>query len=235
MTGLFITSTGTGIGKTFVTQRLLQWDGCQQNILSASKPVITGWPINEAQIPQTDTGILLHMQQYPLTPRTIDQMSPWRFAPPLAPSMAASKEGKEISFSALIKHCQDEIHQAKAAKKIHLIEGVGGVMVPIVGQFTVVDWIAQLGCPCIVVTGSYLGSLSHTLTALSVLQMKGIEILAVVVNETAQSTVSLEETHEYLAAHLSPLEVIAMPIDIQQQANKAISTLYLQLEKRFTI
>jgi dethiobiotin synthetase len=230
MSGIFVTATGTGIGKTYVTQQLLHWDRAHHCQFSASKPVISGWPQVEEEIQHTDTGLLCQAQQQICTSQLIDQVSPWRYIHALTPSMASAKEGKALNPAALINHCQGLLQQAKQAQKIHLIEGVGGVMAPLASQYTVLEWMQQLGCPCIVVVGSYLGTLSHALTALATLQMKGIDILCVVVNETVESSVSLAETCACLAAMISPIKVLALSYEKNAQGtNAGISDLYSHL------
>ncbi|MFI4938393.1 MAG: dethiobiotin synthase [Candidatus Berkiellales bacterium] len=218
MTGVFITSTGTGIGKTFITTSLLRCDQTQKNFLSASKPIISGWPKatqenQQHEIQYTDTGLILKAQGKAVTKEFIEAISPWRFDAPLAPDMAAKRQNKEIHPESLISHSKMQIEQAQKEQKVHLIEGVGGVMVPINQTFTVLDWCQALNCPCILVVGSYLGTLSHTLTAISVLQMRGIKILALVVNETPQSSGSLHETSQCLMTLLPEINVFTLNYD----------------------
>jgi len=230
MNGIFITATGTDIGKTYLTQHLLAFDQTQHRQFSASKPVISGWPENNKDIQHTDTGILLQNQQQSFTDNNINDLSPWRFTHPLTPSMAAKKEGKKITLAELVSHCQNKILQAKLNKQIHLIEGVGGIMAPMGEHYTVVDWMKALGVPCILVVGSYLGTLSHTLSAVAVLQMKGIELLALVVNETHQSNVKLDETVDCLQSFIEPVPVFALSYKmIDQPASVGITKLYQHL------
>ncbi len=210
MAGIFISSTGTGIGKTYLIEQLLRFDRHHERRLSASKPIISGWPQESEEIQHTDTGKILQAQQLPLSERVIAQCSPWRYFAPLTPSMAAKKEGNPIDEAKLILHCQQQINNAQRDDKIHLIEGVGGVMAPLTQQMTCLSWLKQLKCPCILVTGSYLGTISHTLTALATLQNQDIRVLCIIVNETPQSTVSLDETTEELGQWLAPLPVFKL-------------------------
>lgn len=231
MTGIFITSTGTDIGKTHVACRLLEWDHLHHQKLTACKPIISGWPENEKETHLTDTGLLLRATQQPLTSETIAALSPWQFQPALSPDMAANITGKEILPEALIAYSRNFISKASQNSKIALIEGVGGVMVPLCTQFTVLDWITQIDCHAIVVVGTYLGTLSHTLTAIEVLKMKEVKILAVVVNETPNSTVTLSQTVASLQSFL-PYHIIAWPYAQASQATEeTVSYLYAHLLK----
>ena len=201
MNGLYITSTGTDVGKTYVSELLLAFDAKHEQYFTASKPLISGWPSNEKDIQQTDTFRLLQAMG---SNQTIDEISPWRFSAPLTPSMAAKKEGKTIDIDALLRFCLEKIADARGHGKCHLIEGVGGVMSPIWGNFTGREWIQALNIPCILVVGTYLSSISHTLTALTILKEKNIQILGVVANETLESSVSFEETCELLKELIYP-------------------------------
>ena len=85
--------------------------------------------------------------------------------------MAARKEGKAVDFGALVDFCRRAI---AACPGTLLIEGIGGVMVPLDEKHTVLDWMAALNIPVVLVAGSYLGSLSHTLTALDAMRSRAI-------------------------------------------------------------
>ena len=101
-------------------------------------------------------------------------------------------DGKiELDFESVVAHGRCAID---GKEDIVFIEGVGGVMVPVDATHTVLDWIEALGIQVILVTGSYLGSLSHTLTALGVLEQRKIPVFAVIVNESEESAVPLSAT-----------------------------------------
>jgi dethiobiotin synthetase len=97
------------------------------------------------------------------------------------------------------------------AKGTLLIEGIGGVMVPLDDEHTVLDWMAALNIPVILVAGSYLGSLSHTLTSLDALRRRDIIIKALVVNETPAPTVSITETVATLKRFAASTPMVALP------------------------
>jgi dethiobiotin synthetase len=180
----FITSTGTGIGKTFITAALARQARMLGKSVAAYKPIISGFDPGHPE--ESDTAILLDSLSEPVSPENIQRISPWRFSMPLAPSMAARTEKVGLDFDALIAHGKQAI---EGGEEIVLIEGVGGVMVPIDEQHTVLDWIEALGIQAILVTGSYLGTLSHTLTALAVLRARNIPVFAVIVDESEESPV----------------------------------------------
>ena len=205
MTAFFITATGTEIGKTFVASGLIRhWRAAGRQV-DALKPVATGF--DPAAAAASDAGVLLAALGRPVTPAEIDRISPWRFAAPLSPDMAARRENRSIDFDALVKFSRDAV---AGAKDLLLIEGIGGVMVPLDETHTVLDWMAALNIPLVLVAGSYLGSLSHTLTCLDVLARRGLAVKAVVVNETPGSAVTVDGTVETISNFSGTIPVIRM-------------------------
>ena len=189
MTAIFITGTGTDIGKTFVAAGLIRhWRAAGRKV-DALKPVATGFDPAEAD--KGDAGVLLTALGRPITVAEIERISPWRFAAPLSPDMAARREGRSVDFNALVEFSRGAV---AASTDTLLIEGIGGVMVPLDGGHTVLDWIMALQIPVVVVTGTYLGSLSHTLTCLDVLAARRLAVKALVINETVGSTVTQQDT-----------------------------------------
>ena len=178
---LFVTATGTEIGKTFVSCGLLRAASRRGLDLPALKPVASGYDPEAAA--ESDAGLLLAARGIAPDAARVAEISPWRFAAPLSPDQAAAREGREVPFDDLVAFCR----QPAPA----LIEGVGGVMVPLDAHHTVLDWIAALDAPVLLVTGSYLGTLSHTLTALAALSSQFVA--AIVVNESVGG-VDLDDT-----------------------------------------
>ena len=142
---LFITSSGTGIGKTLVMRLLIEGLRAKGRTVDALKPIISGW--GDQPIGETDTGIILTALGRPLDDADIADISPWRFAEPLSPDMAARREGRTLDIDALIAFCRDRPN----AVDVQLIEGVGGVLVPLDDRHTVLDWLAALVCPAVLV------------------------------------------------------------------------------------
>ena len=207
MTAVFVTATGTDIGKTFVTTRLIRHIRTAGRSVAAIKPVVSGFAADQAAA--SDPGLLLGALGRPVTIEEIALISPWRFAAPLSPDLAAQKEGRGIDFNALALFTR----QAAMASRngLLLIEGIGGIMVPLDADHTVLDWMTTLKIPVLLVAGSYLGTISHTLTALHVLASRNLEIAAVVVSESPVSGASLEETAASIARFSSPIAVIGLP------------------------
>jgi dethiobiotin synthetase len=191
---LFVAATGTEIGKTFVTSGLIAALRRKGRAVTALKPVVTGF--DETSFSASDPALLLNACGKSADLESIAAISPWRFAAPLSPDMASAREGRSIDFDALTRYCAAGIATADDAL---LIEGIGGLMVPFDAASTVCDLIAALDIPLLLVTGTYLGTLSHTLSALEVAQRRGLNVGALVLNESFGSSVSLEDTAASLA------------------------------------
>lgn len=199
MTGYFITGAGTDVGKTFVACGLIRALNAR-----AIKPVASGFDAGD--IAASDAGQLLAAMGRPVTLDEVAAICPWRFAAALSPDMAAACESKAIDFNAVVEFSRD----AKPDETL-LVEGVGGVMVPLDQRHTTLDWMTALGFPVILVAGSYLGALSHTLSAFEVLRSRGLKIAALVISESLGSAVSLGETARSIGRFTAPLAPIVIP------------------------
>jgi dethiobiotin synthetase len=205
VSAIFISGTGTDIGKTFVAAALIRHLRGMGKTVDALKPVVSGFdPDNVAA---SDSGVLLSALGREATASELDVISPWRFAAPLSPDLAAKAEGRSIDFKALVAFSQRAMDRGDTL----LIEGVGGIMVPLDDRHTVLDWMTALRAPVLLVAGSYLGTISHTLTALHVLAQRRLDICAVVVSESATSGAALEDTVATIARFAGPIEVIGLP------------------------
>ena len=205
MAGVFVTGTGTDVGKTFITAALLRHLRDAGKPVDAIKPVVSGF--DPANAEDSDPGMLLAALGRSTTSEEIDRISPWRFAAPLSPDLAARAEGRSLDFKALV----DFSRHAADRRGMTFIEGVGGVMVPLDQTHTVFDWMLALRLPVLLVAGSYLGTISHTLTALHVLAQRNLDIAGVVVSESATPGASLDDTVAAIARFAAPLDVIGVP------------------------
>lgn len=209
MPAVFVTASGTDIGKTYVAEALLRQWRQSDRLVAVLKPLLSGY--DSADAANSDTGRLLAASGVAITPESIDLVSPWRYAAPLSPDMAAAREGKTVPVDDVIAYCAAAIAEADEAGMSLLIEGIGGVMVPLDDTRTVADLIAALDIPAILVGGSYLGSLSHTLTAYEALRVRNVDVDCVIVSETPDSDVPLAETRDVLARFVAPVPVEVMP------------------------
>ncbi len=178
--GLFVTGTDTQVGKTTVTAALgIALQRMELNI-GVMKPIETG--IDSGLAGEPNDGTRLHQL---LAPKELkDLVTPYRFKKALAPLDAARQANATVQFEVIA----DAYHTLAARHEYMLVEGVGGVMVPLTEQYDVRDLIKFLQLPCILVSRSALGTVNHTRLTLAALRDDGIPILGIILNETRPPT-----------------------------------------------
>jgi len=206
MAAYFVTSTGTDIGKTFVTAGLIRYLREAGHAADALKPVVSGY--DPSVVETSDPAVLLGALGRPVSADEVERIAPWRFRAPLSPDLAAAREGRSIDFEALISFSRRVVDSANG---MLFIEGVGGIMVPLDAERTVLDWMAALQLPLILVVGGYLGTISHTLTALDVLATRHLKIAAIVVSESERNPVELDDTVASIARFAHGTGVVGLP------------------------
>ncbi len=220
----FITATGTGIGKTMVGCTLL-WQLRQSDYdARVIKPVISGYN-EESQ--DNDTQLLLRSQGISPTAENINKISPWRFHAALSPDLAAREENIKVEFADIVGFCCKEMDKKP---DYLLIEGAGGVMSPLTEHHTNLDLISALEMPVVLVSGVYLGAVTHTLCAIEVLRARNVDISAVVVSAGNAEGEALEQTQDMLARFISPaIPLHAIPrLDFREELWKhALDMTYL--------
>jgi dethiobiotin synthetase len=191
---VFITGTGTDVGKTFVAAGLIRCFRALSQPVNALKPVVSGF--DPAAPSGSDPAVLLDALGRKINLEELNLISPWRLRAPLSPDMAAQAEGRAIDFESVVDFCRGAI---AGYDGVLLIEGIGGVMVPLDSCHTVLDMMVALHLPLILVAGGYLGTLSHVLCAKHVIQHHELDLCAIVVSETENSPVPIEATLATLA------------------------------------
>lgn len=177
--GLFITGTDTGVGKTVVTAGLallLRKRGLDVGVM---KPIETGCPSRSGRRIGPDTRFLMAAAE---AHDDIDLIAPYRLKAPLAPLVAAQRERITIDLHRII------VAYRRLAERhaVMLVEGIGGLMVPIARHATVLDLIRLLKLPILIVAANRLGTLNHTLLTLQCAEQAGIMVRGIVFNQTKQ-------------------------------------------------
>jgi dethiobiotin synthetase len=193
---IFITGTDTGVGKTLLTGLLLQHlrqSGCHA---LAMKPFCCG--------SRADVEFLDAVQERELTQ---DEINPFFFEKPLAPLSAAREQRVSIRLPDVLRRISD---LAKRCEWL-LIEGIGGVMVPLGDGFSVLDLIAKLGCSTVVVSRNKLGTLNHTMLTVDAMQHAAIKALKVVLMGSRKSDLCTDSNGRILSELLAPTPVIPIP------------------------
>jgi dethiobiotin synthetase len=189
---IFITGTDTGVGKTLLTGLLLyhlRRHGCHA---LAMKPFATG--------SRADAEFLLGLQEKELT---LDEITPFFFSAAVAPLVAARKTKRSVHLPEVLRR----VNRLAARCQCLLIEGIGGLMVPLGEGYCVLDLIRKLGCEVILVARNRLGTLSHTLLSASALQDAGITRVKTVVMGSKTADDSTGSNGSLLRELLCPVAV----------------------------
>ncbi len=219
MRQLFVTGAHTDVGKTYVACAMLRAARAKGLSVAALKPAVSG--IDEADWAQSDPGRLLAAMGRPLTLAELDAIAPLRFTAPLSPPMAARREGVDLRISTLTDFCRAGLAASDA--DLMLVEGAGGVMSPMAEDGTGLDLMASLGLPSVVVGGSYLGAISHTLTAIETLRARGLPIAAVVISQSGEPDApDFAQTVDSVAAFAGEVKIIAAARDDEAWASELV-------------
>lgn len=178
--GVFVTGTDTDCGKTLIAggiARALLKKGLNVGVM---KPVATwGDPARELGIrTKWISDDALHLRQAAAVSDALDLINPICFKAAMAPWPAARQEKKTIDMDRVISAYRELCRR----HKYMVVEGAGGVMVPITREFFMIDLIAKMRLPAIVVARPDLGTLNHTLMTVSTLKRKGVPLAGVVIN-----------------------------------------------------
>ena len=203
-----IAGAGTDVGKTYVSVALLQALRRRGVAVDALKPVVSG--LDEETAQESDPARLLRAMGREATADEIARLSPLRFRASLSPPLAARLEGRALRYDEVAALTRARI--AETGDALLLVETAGGVMSPLDDDSrTMLDLMAGIGGPAILVGGSYLGSISHILTALACLTARGVETVAIVVSESPGENPAFDETLAAVTKFAAPTPVIAAP------------------------
>jgi dethiobiotin synthetase len=212
MAHLWIAGAGTDIGKTYVAAALIRAFRRMNVAVDALKPVASG--IDEADYAGSDPALLLEALGRPVVRDTIAALAPFRFVAPQSPPLAAKLEGRTLHFEDVRALC---VARAGESDKTRLlIETAGGVMSPVDDTHTMLDLMASLPAAVVLVGGSYLGAISHTLTALDCLRARGLAVPVIAISESSGENPPFDATIAALASlvgdsHLIPFRRNAPP------------------------
>jgi dethiobiotin synthetase len=168
---LFVTGTDTSVGKTLIAGLLLDFLLRQGVDAGYQKWVATG-----PERPPADLRECLALAGLPLPgPEEVRRMVPFAFALPASPHLAAEQEGGSVD-AALLRSSYEEMRRRHA---LLLVEGVGGILVPLRRDLLLADFLAELRMPALVVARPGLGTINHTLLTLEALRSRKIPVLGV--------------------------------------------------------
>jgi len=174
---LFITGTDTGVGKTLVAAGLIKLARLKGMRSLGVKPVETGCRLMNGMFYPEDGTFLKKASDHDLS---LDECTPFRFSTPASPARAAAMEGRILKVSDLVEH----ISVISEDADLTVIEGAGGLMVPIEDELMMIDLIKDLQAPAIIVARTKLGTINHTLLSVMALKQREIPLAGVVLSQT---------------------------------------------------
>lgn len=201
---IFITGTDTGVGKTIVTAALASTLKDRGYRVGVMKPVETGCKRVGRRLIPPDAIFLKEAVQ---AKDSLNLINPYRFEKPLAPAVAADMEGIRIDISRILK----AYNILKKRYEIMMVEGAGGILVPIYKDYLFIDLIRDMGIPILIVARSGLGTINHTLLTVRCAQEYGIHVIGVIMNHTRNEKLDLsEETNPLVIKRLSEVPILGI-------------------------
>lgn len=171
----FVTGTDTSVGKTTVTVRLMQQLVAQGLTVIGMKPVASGCEWRDGRWQNDDVLQLTAASNVSAPPELIN---PYCFEPPIAPHIAAAQAGVEIDFNVI----QTAYTQLATMADVVIVEGAGGLLVPLNASQTIADLIQALNLPALLVVGMRLGCINHALLTAQVFKQRNIDFCGWVAN-----------------------------------------------------
>lgn len=172
---LFVTATDTGVGKTMVCGLLLRFLQAQGVTAGYQKWVSTGG------VTSADLETVARLADMVFPVEELEWRVPYRFAFPASPHLAAELEGRVVETERII----EALRSAQATCELLVVEGVGGVLVPLTRGLLLADLVARLRLPSLIVARSGLGTINHTLLTIEALRQRGLTILGVLLTDGA--------------------------------------------------
>lgn len=176
--GVFVTGTDTGVGKTVVAAGLLRALRDAGMDAVPMKPVQTGVASENGRLVSSDLEFCLEVGGLSATPDDRELMCPYRFEAPCSPHLAAQIAGTPIDLKTLV----DSFEKLQAKHDAVVVEGAGGVLVPINESETMLDLMRALSLPVLLVGRAGLGTINHALLSLGELRRAGLNVAGVILN-----------------------------------------------------
>jgi dethiobiotin synthetase len=184
--GLLVTGTDTDVGKTVIAGAIAHWFASRQRHVAVCKIAATGCEHRREGLVSTDAEFLAVCAG---TRHPLDLIAPQRYAEPLAPAVAAERAKRPLDWFMI----NNSLRLMSRGADVMIVEGVGGIMVPMDDKHTVLDVAVALNVPAIVVARPDLGTINHTLLTVDALRNAGVHVAGVVINRYPTDLVGVAE------------------------------------------
>jgi dethiobiotin synthetase len=197
--GVFVTGTGTEVGKTVVASAIARTRAATGERVRVFKPAVSG--LDDPG--ESDHALLRRASG---SPQSDAEIAPYRFGAPVSPHLAAAMVGEPIDAASLASAAG----AAAEGADFLVCEGVGGFLVPITDTYLVRDLAAELGLPVVVAASPGLGTINHTLLTVEAVRAAGLEATAVVLTPWPAGPGEMERSNRETIAALGQIEVLTL-------------------------
>ena len=214
--GVFVTGTDTGVGKTLVAAALALY--CRRRGLNVGvmKPCETG--VDDLTQPGADARLL----RWAAGSRDADEdIAPYRLREPLAPALAAERDGVVIDPARIA----GSLGTIRRGKDFVVVEGAGGLMVPLRGGYLVADLASQLGLPLLVVSRASLGTINHTLLTIFAARTMELPLAGFMINRIPTSPGIAEQEAPHQLASLASADLLGVLPDVAGTSEEKVEQL----------
>jgi dethiobiotin synthetase len=200
--GLFVTGTDTEAGKTMLASALAATLAQRGERVAVLKPAVTG--LGDAATAPPDHELLRRSAR---SSQAAEEIAPYRFEPPVSPHLAAELAGTQVEPARLV----DAAHAAAASADALVVEGVGGLLVPLSERYSVRDFACELGLPVVIAARPGLGTINHTLLTLESARSMSLEVAAVVFTPWPARPSTMEVSNRATVERLGAVETFGLP------------------------
>jgi dethiobiotin synthetase len=202
--GVFVTGTGTEVGKTVVASVIARTRARAGHTVAVFKPAVSGRDDTEAAQAPPDHELLRLAAG---SPQTDDEIDPYRYGPPVSPHLGAELAGEQIEPARLLA---DARRAASGADSL-VCEGVGGFLVPLTLGYLVRDFARDLALPVAIAAPPGLGTINHTLLTIEAVRSVGLDPIAVVLTPWPAEPSTVESSNREAIARLGAVRVETLP------------------------
>jgi dethiobiotin synthetase len=203
MRGVFVTGTDTGVGKTVVAAAIAAAAVARGISIAAFKPVLTGLDEPAGDWPH-DHELLASAANAGQAP---EDVAPYRYRPAVSPHLAARLAGETVDPERLVSAAQAEAEKADAL----VVEGVGGLLVPLANDYLVRDLAGELSLPVVIAARPGLGTINHSLLTIEAARAVALRIQAVVLTPWPEEPSELEHSNMETIERFGEVPVIGLP------------------------
>ncbi|MGM0874695.1 MAG: dethiobiotin synthase [Bacillota bacterium] len=215
MKGFFVTGTDTGVGKTIISCGLAAVFKEKKMDVGVYKPFLSGI---SREHPESDTSLLKQMSQ---TPLSYEDITPFEFEKPLAPYVAGKQEGKVVGIEDVLRHWK--IISGK--HEYFIVEGAGGISVPLGENFLVGDLIKAIKLPIVIVARPNLGTINHTLLTVQYATSIGLRIAGIVINGISDNPDLAEKTNPKIIEELCNVPILGITPKLKNITKESIQNM----------